>query len=74
MNSKLGQVLIFDDGNDFPKGIRFIFIIHKNMTYKKMPFYDKCCSLDISFFSNLSHEGKIKYLNLILLRDCSYYY
>ena len=58
MNSKLREVSIINDSNDFPKGIRFILNFVKNMTYKHMPFYDKCCSLHISFFSILSHEGK----------------
>ena len=74
MNPKLGEIVIINDNNDFPKGIRLISIFGTNMAYKHMPFCDTCCLLYISFFSIPSYSGKNLYLSLILLRDCSYYY
>ena len=42
MNLKLGEIIIFDNSNDFPQGIRLIFTFGKNMAYKHMPFRDSC--------------------------------
>ncbi len=73
MNPKLGEIVIFDNSSDLPKGIRLISTFGKNMTYKHMPFCDTCYLLYISFFTICSYNGKNLYLSLMLLRDCSYY-
>ena len=56
MNPKPGEIVIINDNNDFPKGIRLISIFGKNMRYKHMPFCDTCCLLYISFFSIPSYR------------------
>ena len=58
MNPKLGEIIIINDNNDFPKKIRLISIFGKNMAYKHMPFCDTCCLLYITFFSIPSYSGK----------------
>ena len=57
MNPKLGEIVIFDNSDNFPKEIRLISIFGKNMTYKHMPFCDTCCLLVISFSVPL-YSGK----------------